>query len=79
MERKREHFFDWEELSIDRVVEEIEKDPSQARSIMEFIRDEMNKEEEFKKRLHELGDEYKEKEKELYEEYGMEHLYHKEK
>lgn len=72
MERKREHFFDWKDLSIDRVVEEIQKDPYQARSIMEFIRDEMNKEEEFKKKLHELGDEYMEKKEKLYEEYGIE-------
>lgn len=75
MERKREHFFDWKELSIDRVVEEIQKDPYQARSIMEFIRDEMNKEEEFKKKLHEMEDEYEEKKEELYKEYGMEDLY----
>lgn len=74
MEWKREHFFDGDELSIDRVVEEINKDPSQARSIMEFIRDEMNKEEELKEKLHELHKEHKKKEKELYEEYGMEHL-----
>ena len=75
MERKREHFFDWDELSIDRVVDEIQKDPYQARSIMEFISSEMKKEEEFKKKLHELGDEYEEKKKDLYEEYWMEHLY----
>lgn len=75
MERKREHFFDWKDLSIDRVVEEIQKDPYQARSIMEFIRDEMNKEEEFKKKLHEMEDEYEDKKEELYREYGMEDLY----
>jgi len=76
MERKREHFFDWDELSIDRVVEEIEKDPYQARGILEFIRDEMNKEEEFKEKLEELHHDHKKKEKELYEEYG--YLYDKE-
>ena len=75
MERKREHFFDGDELSIDKVVEEIEKDPYQARGIMEFIRDEMNKEEELKEKLENLKDEYKKKEKELYKEYGMEYLY----
>ena len=74
MERKREHFFDWDELSIDKVVEEISKDPSQARSIMEFIRDEMYREEEFKEKLEELHKHHKKKEKELYEEYGMEYL-----
>ena len=74
MERKREHFFDWDELSIDKVVEEINKDPNQARSIMEFIRDEMNKEEEFKEKLAELHRHHKEKEKEIYEEYGKEYL-----
>lgn len=74
MERKKEHFFDWDELSIDKVVEEINKAPSQARSIMEFIRDEMNKEEEFKKKLAELHKLHKEKEKEIYEEYGKEYL-----
>jgi len=74
MDWKREDFFDWKELSIDRVVEEIQKDPYQARWIMEFIRDEMNKEEEFKEKLKELHKLHKEKEKELYEEYGMEYL-----
>lgn len=74
MERKREHFFDWDELSIDRVVEEIQKDPYQARGIMEFIRDEMNKEKEFEEKLAELHKHHKKKEKELYEEYGMEYL-----
>lgn len=74
MDRKREHFFDGEELSIDRVVEEIQKDPNQARSIMEFIRDEMYREEEFKEKLEELHKHHKKKEKELYEEYGMEYL-----
>lgn len=74
MERTREHFFDWDELSIDRVVEEIQKDPYQARGIMEFIRDEMNKEEEFKEKLEELNKHHEKKKKELYEEYGMEYL-----
>ena len=78
MERKREHFFDWDELNIDRVVEEIQKDPYQARSIMEFIRDEMYKEEEFKEKLKELDEDHKKKEKELYEEYWMTHLIDKE-
>ena len=78
MERKREHFFYWDELSIDKVVEEISKDPNQARSIMEFIRDEMNKEEEFKEKLAELHRHHKEKEKEIYEEYGKEYLVDKE-
>lgn len=78
MERKREDFFDWEELSIDRVVEEIQKDPYQARGIMEFIRDEMNREEEFKEKLAELHKLHKEKEKEIYEEYGKEYLVDKE-
>ena len=74
MERKREHFFDWKDLSIDRVVEEIQKDPYQARSIMEFIRDEMNREKEFEEKLAELHKLHKKKEKELYDEYGMEYL-----
>lgn len=74
MERKREHFFDGDELSIDKVVTEIEKDPYQARSIMEFIRDEMYREEEFREKLEELHKHHKQKEKELYEEYGMEYL-----
>ena len=78
MERTREHFFDWDELSIDRVVEEIQKDPYQARGIMEFIRDEMNKEEEFKEKLEELNKHHEKKKKELYEEYGMEYLSDKE-
>lgn len=73
MERTREHFFDGKELNIDRVVEEIQKDPYQARGIMEFIRDEMYKEEEFKGKLHELEDEYKEKKEQLYKDYGVEH------
>lgn len=75
MEWKREHFFDWKELNIDKVVDEIQKDPYQARSIMEFIRDEMNKEEELKKKLHEMEDEYEEKKHQLYKEYGVEDLY----
>lgn len=74
MERTREHFFDWSDLSIDRVVEEIQKDPSKTRSIMEFIRDEMYREEEFREKLEELHKHHKQKEKELYEEYGMEYL-----
>lgn len=74
MERKKEHFFDGKELSIDRVVDEILKDPTQTRSIMELIRDEMKKEEEFKEKLEELHHDYKKKEKELYKEYGMEYL-----
>jgi hypothetical protein len=42
---------------------------------MEFIRDEMNKEEELKKKLHEMEDEYEEKKHQLYKEYGVEDLY----
>ena len=45
---------------------------------MEFIRDEMNKEEEFKEKLAELHRHHKEKEKEIYEEYGKEYLVDKE-
>lgn len=74
MEWKREDFFIGDELSIDRVVEEIQKDPYQARWIMEFIRDEMNREKEFEEKLEELHRHHKQKEKELYEEYGMEYL-----
>lgn len=41
---------------------------------MEFIRDEMNKEKEFEEKLAELHKLHKKKEKELYDEYGMEYL-----
>ncbi len=71
MERKKEHFFKDGKLSIDDVVTAIENDPSQTRGIMEFIAQEMEKEEEFKEKMHALDDEYKEKKVELHKEYGM--------
>lgn len=71
MERKKEHFFKDGKLSIDDVVTAIENDPSQTRGIMEFIAQEMEKEEEFKQKLHELEDEYEEKKENLHKEYGM--------
>ena len=74
MERKKEDFFIGNELSIDHVVEAIQNDVSQTRSIMEFISNVMKKEEEFKLKLHELEDEYEEKKEALYNEYGMEYV-----
>lgn len=74
MERKKEDFFIGNELSIDHVVEAIQNDVTQTRAIMEFIASVMKKDEEFKKKLHELEDEYEEKKEALYNEYGVEYL-----
>lgn len=74
MERKKEDFFNGNELSIDHVVEAIQNDVTQTRAIMEFIASVMKKDEEFKQKLHELEDEYEEKKEALYNEYGVEYL-----
>ena len=74
MERKKEDFFNGNELSIDHVVEAIQNDVSQTRGIMEFIAHVMKKDEEFKQKLHELEDEYEEKKEALYSEYDVEYL-----
>jgi hypothetical protein len=74
MERKKEDFFNGNELSIDHVVEAIQNDVTQTRAIMEFIASVMKKDEEFKKKLHELEDEYEEKKEALYNEYDVEYL-----
>lgn len=65
----KEDFFDWQELNIEKVATAMETEPWKIREILKFISNEMKKEEEFKKKLHELKDEYEEKERELYEEY----------
>ena len=74
MEFKKEDFFNGNELSIDHVVEAIQNDVTQTRAIMEFIASVMKKDEEFKKKLHELEDEYEEKKEALYNEYDVEYL-----
>ena len=71
MGRKKEDFFNGNELSIDHVVEAIQNDVTQTRAIMEFIASVMKKDEEFKQKLHELEDEYEEKKEALYNEYGV--------
>ena len=74
MELTREQLFNWKDLDIDKVTEMIQQEPWRTREILWFIADEMQREEEFKEKLHELKDEYEEKERELYKEYWMEHL-----
>ena len=74
MELTREHLFNWKDLDIDKVTEMIQQEPWRTREILWFIADEMQREEEFKEKLHELKDEYEEKERDLYKEYWMEHL-----
>lgn len=67
---KREDFFDWKDLSIDRVASRMEQEPWRIREVLEFISHEMKREEEFKFKLHELKEEYEDKEYQLREEYG---------
>jgi GrpB-like predicted nucleotidyltransferase (UPF0157 family) len=74
MEISRDYLFHGKELHIDHVVSLIESDPSKTREVMEFIGDEMRKEEELKEKLEDLKEDYHHKKHELYKEYGMEHL-----
>lgn len=75
MEYTREHFFNWKDLNIDKVVEIIQQDPSRTRDVMDFIAHEMKKEEELKEKLAEMKEDYHKRKHELIEEYWMEDLY----
>lgn len=74
MELTKENLFDGQDLNIDAVTDMIQAEPWRTREILEFISCEMKKEVEFKEKLSELKEEYEEKERALYEKYGVEYL-----
>lgn len=75
MEFKREDFFDWKHLSIERTATRMEEEPWRIREILNFIADEMKKEEEFKEKMKNLKEHHEQEAKELIKSYGMEYLF----
>ena len=75
MEFKREDFFEGKNLSIERTATRMEEEPWRIREILNFIADEMHKEEEFKEKLEKLKEHHEQEAKELIKSYGMEYLF----
>ena len=53
----------------------MEEEPGRIREILNFIADEMKKEEEFKEKMKNLKEHHEQEAKELIKSYGMEYLF----
>ena len=72
MERKTEHFFDWEEPSITKIMQKLQQYPQDAEKIMDFVIEKVEHFTEFRVKKEYLKHKYDKKLMELYAEYMTE-------
>ena len=69
MERKTEHFFDWDKLNISKVMQAFSQHPDQMDKIVEYVVDKVKHFTEFEVKKEHLKEKYDHKLKDLYAEY----------
>lgn len=72
MERKTDHFFDWDKLNMQKVMTAFSQHPDQMDKIVEYIVDKVEHFTEFKTKKEHLKEKYDHKLKDLYAEYMSE-------
>lgn len=69
MERKTEHFFDWDKLNMTKVMQQISQHPDQMEKILEYVIWKVEHFTEFRTKKEHLKEKYDHKLKDLYAEY----------
>ena len=69
MERKTEHFFDWDKLNMTKVMQQISQHPDQMEKIIEYVIWKVEHFTEFRTKKEHLKEKYDHKLKDLYAEY----------
>lgn len=72
MERKSEHFFDWDKLNMSKVMSQISQHPDKMEQIMTYVIDKVKHYTEFEVKKEHLKEKYDHKMKDLYAEYMTE-------
>lgn len=72
MERKTEHFFDWDKLNMSKVMTQISQHPDKMEQIMTYVIDKVKHYTEFEVKKDHLKEKYDHKMKDLYAEYMTE-------
>ena len=72
MERKTEHFFDWDKLNMQKVMTELSQHPDKMDKIIEYVMKKVEHFTEFRTKKEHLKEKYDHKLKDLYAEYMTE-------
>lgn len=69
MERKTEHFFDWDKLSYQKLMTQLSQHPQEMENIMKYVIGKVEHFTEFRVKKEHLKEKYDHKLKDLYAEY----------
>ena len=69
MERKTEHFFDWDKLSYQKLMSQLSQHPQEMENIMKYVIGKVEHFTEFRVKKEHLKEKYDHKLKDLYAEY----------
>lgn len=72
MERKQEHFFDWDQPSLSKIVQKLQQYPQDAEKIIDYVIEKVEHFTEFRVKKEHLKDKYDKKLRDLYAEYMKE-------
>ena len=72
MERKTEHFFDWDEVNMWKVTSMLQQYPAQREQILQFVMEKIVHKTEFRVKKENLKEKYDHKMQKLYAEYMKE-------
>lgn len=72
MERKTEHFFDWDEVNMWKVTSMLQQYPAQREQILQFVMEKIVHKTEFRVKKEYLKEKYDHKMQKLYAEYMKE-------
>lgn len=72
MERKTEHFFDWDEVNMWKVTSMLQQYPAQWEQILQFVMEKLVRKTEFKVKKEHIKEKYDHKMQKLYAEYMKE-------
>ena len=72
MELKTDHFFDWEKVSMQKLMSQLNQYPQESEKILKFVFDKIEHFTEFRVKKEHLKEKYDHKLKDLYAEYMSE-------
>ena len=72
MERKTEHFFDWDDVNMWKVTSMLQQYPAQWEQILQFVMEKLVRKTEFKVKKEHIKEKYDHKMQKLYAEYMKE-------
>ena len=72
MERKTEHFFDWDRVNMSKLMSQLSQHPDKSEEILDYVFDKVEHFTEFRVKKEHLKEKYDHKMKDLYAEYMSE-------